>query len=158
MGNTPIPNKIARHAAWQAGKVRFFTGIPCKHGHIAERFVSSGGCVECVTPYKTRRNAFSKDVAPFTPATLWVRRTYNGQDYAELEKYLQQCIDTFDRAKYPELAPIMHTPPRQPIGYVTAPPGAQELPPLESLPSAARAPTEKCEHGVDAGFCNVCDP
>lgn len=26
---------------------RYFTGKPCKWGHIAERFVSSGTCVEC---------------------------------------------------------------------------------------------------------------
>lgn len=30
-----------------AGLKRYFTGEPCKHGHIAERFVSSCGCVEC---------------------------------------------------------------------------------------------------------------
>lgn len=26
---------------------RYFTGKPCKHGHVAERFVSCGICVEC---------------------------------------------------------------------------------------------------------------
>lgn len=27
---------------------KFFTGIPCKNGHIAERYISVGRCVECV--------------------------------------------------------------------------------------------------------------
>lgn len=31
-----------------ADQSRFFTGKPCKHGHVAERYVSSGGCVECL--------------------------------------------------------------------------------------------------------------
>lgn len=38
---------ITREEAKAAGLKRFFTGEPCKHGHVAERFVSSGGCVEC---------------------------------------------------------------------------------------------------------------
>jgi len=29
------------------GKKRYFTGEPCSKGHIAERFVSNGHCVEC---------------------------------------------------------------------------------------------------------------
>ena len=36
-----------RDAAIAAGKKTFFTGKPCRHGHIAKRFVSSYGCVEC---------------------------------------------------------------------------------------------------------------
>jgi len=31
-----------------APPTRYFTGRPCKHGHIAERFISSGACVECI--------------------------------------------------------------------------------------------------------------
>lgn len=30
-----------------AGKKRYFTGVPCAHGHICERFTSSKGCLEC---------------------------------------------------------------------------------------------------------------
>lgn len=26
---------------------RYFNGVPCKHGHVAERFVSNRGCVAC---------------------------------------------------------------------------------------------------------------
>lgn len=31
-----------------AGLHRYFTGQPCKHGHIAERLVSNHTCLECV--------------------------------------------------------------------------------------------------------------
>lgn len=28
---------------------RYFTGKPCKRGHVAERYLSTRGCVECLT-------------------------------------------------------------------------------------------------------------
>lgn len=37
----------ARQKALKEGKTRYFSGIPCKHGHIAERDVSRSYCVEC---------------------------------------------------------------------------------------------------------------
>jgi hypothetical protein len=39
---------IVRRAARNAGSPRYFTGRPCKHGHIAERWVHNGACAECV--------------------------------------------------------------------------------------------------------------
>ncbi len=36
-----------RQEAKLAGRKRYFTGEPCRHGHVCERFVSSKGCVEC---------------------------------------------------------------------------------------------------------------
>jgi RNase P subunit RPR2 len=38
---------ITRDAAKAIGLSLFFTGIPCKHGHIAERMVSDGKCYPC---------------------------------------------------------------------------------------------------------------
>lgn len=38
---------ISRRAARKAGLKRFFTGRPCIHGHVAERYVSCDLCVEC---------------------------------------------------------------------------------------------------------------
>lgn len=42
----------ARTQAKVAGLTRYFTGKPCKHGHVTERMVSSGACLEC---HKARR-------------------------------------------------------------------------------------------------------
>jgi hypothetical protein len=41
------PRIISRAEAKALGLKSFFTGKPCKHGHVAERYVSSRGCVEC---------------------------------------------------------------------------------------------------------------
>jgi hypothetical protein len=38
---------ISREDARSKGYTRFYTGEPCKRGHIAERTVSSNGCLMC---------------------------------------------------------------------------------------------------------------
>lgn len=39
---------IAWSDARRLGMLRYFTGVPCKHGHVAERFVGNSECVECM--------------------------------------------------------------------------------------------------------------
>jgi hypothetical protein len=43
---------ISAREAYDAGRTRYFTGKPCKRGHIAERMVTSGSCVECLHVYE----------------------------------------------------------------------------------------------------------
>jgi predicted RNA-binding protein YlxR (DUF448 family) len=38
---------ISRKEAKAIGLTRYFTGKPCKHGHVSERHVSHGGCYVC---------------------------------------------------------------------------------------------------------------
>lgn len=38
---------IGREAARALEQSKFYTGRPCKHGHDAQRYVSSGACVTC---------------------------------------------------------------------------------------------------------------
>ena len=38
---------ISRREAKQQGLPRYFTGNPCKHGHISERQTSKGECIRC---------------------------------------------------------------------------------------------------------------
>lgn len=42
-------NIIKRNDALLAGHKFFFTGRPCQHGHVAQRYVSSGACVLCLS-------------------------------------------------------------------------------------------------------------
>lgn len=44
---------IPKNEAKNLGMSRFFTGAPCRRGHIAERKTSSGDCIECL---KVKRN------------------------------------------------------------------------------------------------------
>ncbi len=38
---------ILRNEAKKLGKKRYYNGIPCPRGHLSERYVCSGGCIEC---------------------------------------------------------------------------------------------------------------
>lgn len=38
---------ICIEEARRSGAKRYFTGVPCKYGHIAERYVSDGNCAAC---------------------------------------------------------------------------------------------------------------
>jgi hypothetical protein len=42
------PKIISRSAAKAVGLKRYFTGLPCSNGHIAERHVRQGNCTECL--------------------------------------------------------------------------------------------------------------
>lgn len=39
---------ISRDQAHSQGLKRFYTGEPCKRGHVCERFTCNGGCVRCM--------------------------------------------------------------------------------------------------------------
>ena len=39
--------EIDRATARDIGLVKYFTGKPCKHGHIAERWTGCYGCCQC---------------------------------------------------------------------------------------------------------------
>lgn len=43
---------IARSEAKSLGMKGYYTGSPCRGGHVGERFVSSGNCKECIRAYR----------------------------------------------------------------------------------------------------------
>lgn len=51
-----------RRQAAERGMNRYFTGKPCKHGHIAERYVTSNACVACVLASTMAHNQKIRDV------------------------------------------------------------------------------------------------
>ena len=44
---------LTKKEAIELGLKKFFTGIPCSHGHIAERYVVSRMCVVCASCHNT---------------------------------------------------------------------------------------------------------
>src|SRR5438105_4382106 len=52
----------ARQAAKAAGQLRYFTGKPCKSGHIAKRTVANGVCVECAKIIQQRHRKAHPDL------------------------------------------------------------------------------------------------
>ena len=51
---------ITRSHAIESGLRKFFTGRECSQHHIAERFVSSGGCCECARLNLMNRRALKR--------------------------------------------------------------------------------------------------
>jgi hypothetical protein len=49
---------ISRKEAKEKGLIRYFTGEPCKHRHVVERFVITRACVEC---HKKSARKWQKD-------------------------------------------------------------------------------------------------
>lgn len=47
MSNQSAYTIILRKEAKASGLIRYYTGQPCKYGHVTERFVKTGQCLEC---------------------------------------------------------------------------------------------------------------
>lgn len=94
-----------REQAAQNGRMFFFTGKPCKHGHIEPRYVSTSGCIGCLHKYKKlfAKNPFTKDKVPFDASGLWVSKRLNQEQRIQLGEYIQKCVDTFEAHVLPKL-------------------------------------------------------
>jgi hypothetical protein len=107
------------------------------------------------------KNAFDAQATPFVSHRLWMRNGYNEAERATLNTYLQQCIDAFDRGIRPGLPPLVYTREQFQASLPAPLAPTETLPPFATLPSADRPPGRalpvKCEHGVDEGYCTVCE-
>lgn len=65
---------ISHQAAKAAGLARYFTGKPCKHGHIAERYIS-GMCVPCTVGRAAAWRDANPDKKRANDANYYVRRS-----------------------------------------------------------------------------------
>jgi hypothetical protein len=70
-----MPEIITRADALSKGAKRYFTGLACKRGHIAERLVSAHGCVEC----RRERSAAPEGRACVRKSTAKWRNTPEGK-------------------------------------------------------------------------------
>jgi len=62
---------ITRNQAITEQRTRYFTGIPCRHGHVCERYTTTSGCIECLRP-KIVKPTVTAD--PFTVAMFEAQR------------------------------------------------------------------------------------
>lgn len=93
-----------RAMAALGGKRRFFTGIPCKHGHVAERFTSNGGCVQCGNPlYRAVRPHMAEKMIA---VPLTVPQGFTEEHREILRKWLQEvCLPPFVKGCTPAETP-----------------------------------------------------
>lgn len=74
---------ITRADAKALGLKRYFTGKPCKHGHVAERVTSSTACVIC---NRAACRAYKSKLGPERVRAAWQK-----QRLANLEKARARC-------------------------------------------------------------------
>lgn len=84
---------VSRRDAKAAGLKRFMTGRACRNGHVAERYVASGVCVEC----DRKRWRSVRDQLDTEVKRLYIRVPKNqpAARIAFLEKRLQAVADTY---------------------------------------------------------------
>lgn len=57
-------NIITRLEAHKAGLKHYFTGKPCKHGHVAQRYITTGNCFECARRFVLENRQQIHDARP----------------------------------------------------------------------------------------------
>jgi hypothetical protein len=90
-----------RIAAREAGELFYSTGQPCKYGHHARRYTSTGGCLECLHPGHTQKalDKFQAQVVQRYSLYTLIPKEATLQDKEELDRYLQRCLIAFDKTK-----------------------------------------------------------
>lgn len=79
---------------------QYFTGKPCKRGHIANRFISNRRCVECHRLYEAARRPPRKNPKPEIPWDLRNKDkhlVYEKNRKARLKEAGQLSIDIYER-------------------------------------------------------------
>lgn len=61
MSGTTLAHRKLRAEALSAGINRFYTGRPCKHGHVAGWITSSGKCAECARLWSAAKDQRNPD-------------------------------------------------------------------------------------------------
>lgn len=90
---------ITRAQAKVLGQRRYFTGKSCKHGHVSQRAVSNGRCLECDRAYErdcypAQREQRIADSRAYRVANLDKCRAYDRAHYARNA----EARRTYDRA------------------------------------------------------------
>lgn len=91
----PLSPHATRQDAAAAGHKRYFPGTPCKHGHTAERFTSSGGCVECVNVKVAPIQG--TNVRPLTKPLVFGRPEPHPLLVEFVQAQVQQLLPEFER-------------------------------------------------------------
>lgn len=88
--NATPPIICDRYDQANKGQKRYYTGRPCKRGHMVERFVSTGGCVDCTNP---RILAPVHEGGEVLHLRLQMTRPLQGVERDEVQRLLQAWTD-----------------------------------------------------------------
>lgn len=84
---------ISRNDAADKGRRTFFTGMPCRAGHVSERYTSNGTCLQCLQRFRrTAVNPWTKQLVPFIPQGLFSPAGLTPELHAELMEFMHQSV------------------------------------------------------------------
>lgn len=63
---------ISRLQAADLNRSKYYTGRPCKRGHLTLRYVNTGACIECVAGYSKDIKAKIRDLQKNFPRKVLV--------------------------------------------------------------------------------------
>lgn len=75
---------ISRETALLSGLKRYFTGVPCKHGHVCERYTKGKECVHCVIDASERRRL--KDPVKYAHSVRESNRKWSSKNELEYRR------------------------------------------------------------------------
>jgi hypothetical protein len=87
---------IKSREAFELGLTRYFTGKPCLKGHISERMISNGSCVECLkraTAYKRTKEWRKNNPGARTIEAQKYRKKHPEKVAARSKKWREKNID-----------------------------------------------------------------
>lgn len=93
---------ISWSEAKRRGLIKYFTGKPCKRGHISERYVA-GGCAECGR--EDMRRYYAQDPEKHMAKTVAYREAYPAGEWCRQQAYRERnraklrADSAFQRAK-----------------------------------------------------------
>ena len=101
------------------GIPRYFTGTPCKRGHLAERYANNGHCIECdnarIKPADQRKKALDNYYTNNTEkakkaSVLWRKTSGKGYQYTKKSRLNNAgSANFFNQKRY--AAKLQRTPP-----------------------------------------------
>lgn len=92
---------MERQKALGEGKATYFTGRPCKRGHISERFTSSWICIEC-----SRTEHYTSDRERYRAMENTMALQFKARKQQSLNKGVPFTIELED-LEQPEYCPIL---------------------------------------------------
>jgi hypothetical protein len=101
MAERPYRRNAERQQAISLGKTRFFTGKPCKYGHISERRVSNWQCVQCCNEIH-----YQSDRLSYRDPKNTLKRQLYARQRSSKAKGIPFTI-TFDEIEKPEFCPVL---------------------------------------------------
>lgn len=89
-----MPPIVTVKEAKKQKKSRFFTGKPCKYGHYAERYVSSGRCIECSNGSRQTGAPVREEI----PVDPFVKELHKKRQQSLLSAEVEKKADESNRA------------------------------------------------------------